>query len=540
MGGLYQALVGESRALRTARGDGYRAEVFDRLGRAARLPTPRRDLAELRCEAVACLGDFVGLPPRVLDDLGPGPSATALHPPSDSVAVGLRDGSVRLYDRSTGRLRGRLAGPSAPVTALAFGADGRRLFAGHEDGTIRVVDDLAPEAARVRELPRANGRVGGLTRTADGRTLVAVTSKEPQGFSIRDIEGDGTECAPHRLGRNLRGGTWEGMPRPGVLAISPDGRRVAAGVFGSGSDGRPMHWVVLWDIPGRRELRSVPCPLPAEICDVAFSPDGSRLAVGYDGGFSILAAEDLSSQLSVRLDSAMALRFSPTGQTLAVGTITRKVQLWSLTTNRMLAELKHPARSSLWQVDFSGDGRTLASASKESVQLYDLAGAAERLELEGHGGGVTGVTFSPDGAMLASSSTAGTVKLWDPATGRHVRTLDGYPGDVQSCFIQPRRIAPRHRIERGRTPQALGCPPLGGSARREDPGPRLHLPDRVRPEQGSARRSACGGRIGTSDLGAWGDGNRPGCAAAGREPAREPEPLGRPEQRWREGRLRRG
>src|SRR5262249_2604107 len=58
---LYDSLVGEARALRMARLDGYRRQVWDRLGRALQLATRDRDLGKLRREAVACLGDFVGL-----------------------------------------------------------------------------------------------------------------------------------------------------------------------------------------------------------------------------------------------------------------------------------------------------------------------------------------------------------------------------------------------------------------------------------------------------------------------------------------------
>jgi hypothetical protein len=58
---LYHSLVGEARALRMARLEGYRRQVWDRLGRALRIPTRDQDLGTLRREAVACLGDFVGL-----------------------------------------------------------------------------------------------------------------------------------------------------------------------------------------------------------------------------------------------------------------------------------------------------------------------------------------------------------------------------------------------------------------------------------------------------------------------------------------------
>ena len=43
--------------------------------------------------------------------------------------------------------------------------------------------------------------------------------------------------------------------------------------------------------------------------------------------------------------------------------------------------------------------------------------------LEGHTSTVLSVTFSPDGQTLASGSTDGTIRLWDVATGDHLRTL---------------------------------------------------------------------------------------------------------------------
>src|SRR5213076_765819 len=88
---LYHSLVGEARALRMARLDGYRRQAWDRLGRALRLATRDRDLSTLRREAVACLGDFVGLDPAVIAGFPAPIVSLALHPGAEEVAVGLRD-----------------------------------------------------------------------------------------------------------------------------------------------------------------------------------------------------------------------------------------------------------------------------------------------------------------------------------------------------------------------------------------------------------------------------------------------------------------
>ncbi len=113
------------------------------------------------------------------------------------------------------------------------------------------------------------------------------------------------------------------------------------------------------------------------------------------------------------------------------------VKLWSLKTNRELAELRHAGSIELHQVILSADGRTLASGGGDSVQVWNLAGAGERMESAGHASGVTGVSFSPDGATLASASNEGTVKLWEPGSGRLRHTLGGYPGDVQASHSAP-------------------------------------------------------------------------------------------------------
>ena len=75
-------------------------------------------------------------------------------------------------------------------------------------------------------------------------------------------------------------------------------------------------------------------------------------------------------------------------------------------------------------VTFSRDGKSVASASSDgTVRPWDPATGAPAQTLTGHEGRVYAVTFSRDGKLVASASDDGTVKLWDLAAGAPVQML---------------------------------------------------------------------------------------------------------------------
>ena len=89
-------------------------------------------------------------------------------------------------------------------------------------------------------------------------------------------------------------------------------------------------------------------------------------------------------------------------------------------------------------VTFSPDGRLLASCGLDgTVRLWDLASGEHRRTLTGHTGYVRSVAISPDGQLLASCGHDNTVRLWDLASGEHRRTLTGHTGYVRGVAFSP-------------------------------------------------------------------------------------------------------
>jgi len=164
------------------------------------------------------------------------------------------------------------------------------------------------------------------------------------------------------------------------------------------------------------------------IGEIAYSPDGNRLAVANNIGIWIYDAHSLIALdlLIGHTDEIISIAFSPNGRTLASSSYDGTVQLWDVNTDTLKSTLIGPTKR-VTSIAFSPDGTLLAGGSSDkAVHLWDAVSGEHKAMLAGHTGSITTIAFSPDSKTLASGAWDNTVRLWDIATEKEKVVLSGH------------------------------------------------------------------------------------------------------------------
>jgi WD40 repeat protein len=187
---------------------------------------------------------------------------------------------------------------------------------------------------------------------------------------------------------------------------------------------------------------------PGAVNSLSISPDGKRLAAGVadaDGDGGVVYVWDIDShelllEFWAHPYSVPSMDFSLDGSLLATGAVDRSVKVWNSQTGNLIQTL--PQNGQGTTVKFSPDGSFLASGlcsesisldcQKGSIMLWDLASWQISKILTGPNDWVDGVAFSPNTDILVGASRDGFIYFWRLSDGILLHTIGAHSSGVEA------------------------------------------------------------------------------------------------------------
>jgi len=278
--------------------------------------------------------------------------SVAYSPDGKRIVTTNWNNSAKIWDMEFGQLLLTLTGHTESVNGVAFSSDGKLVATASDDGTAKIWD--VETGKELFTLSGYDGSVHDISFSPDGKHLVSA--------------GDGGTAKIWNVTTGEEELTFGGHGDTVFdVAYSPNGNLVAS----SGLD----EYVRIWDATSGSEVLALPFAGGDQLRGLAFSPDGTRIAV-------------TSTQ-------------PPYGR------------VWDVSTGEILVNGFPGHRDAVIDIAYSADGKMIATASSDATaKIWDADSGELLYTLAGHTLPVTGVAFDPSGKYVATTSWDMTMRIW--------------------------------------------------------------------------------------------------------------------------------
>jgi WD40 repeat protein len=322
----------------------------------------------------------------------------AFSPDGKIICSSGEDGTIKLWDVTTGKLLRTLAGHKSAVNEVVFTSDGKQVVSCSNDNTVKIWD--IEKGALLRNLePKGKSWIQSVDISPDGKHIIA-------GIPAFIVQWNFQTGAEERV---FQGHTSD----INTVKYSADGQFIYSV---SGNDQTFCKWnvnngTIVW----RKELKMNRFQT---IFD--FTADGKNLVSNaFDYGWILWEAENGKQKKTIKNSEAGYVRKLDVSKNnlLATACGAKSVQVWDLATRKILWTTEHT--DYVFSVAFSTDGKFLASAGRDMlVHLWDAQTGKLLKVFHSPAASPAACDMGSGGLQLFAGYTDPVLRVWDLKYGR--------------------------------------------------------------------------------------------------------------------------